>query len=76
MLLRDNGGLLLIRSGYGMARRGSEETDEATDERFPGTLVCMRVATDRPLDIQAVYRQLDQLAPNRDPEDDDDIDVG
>jgi len=67
LLLRDNGGVLVVRSGTGEVYSGAQEGARETPIRFPGTLVALRARTDRPLDIGAVYGRL---------EDDDDGDRG
>lgn len=58
LLLRENGGLLLVRSGGGAVYAGVEEGSEIRDVAFPGTLVALQARTDRPLDINRVYRML------------------
>lgn len=64
MLLRANGGALLVRSGYG-AVTSDEAGEHATLEnaRMPGTLVAIRARSDRPLNINAVYEQLEREHP-------------
>lgn len=70
MLLAANGGSLLVRSGNG-AVYSSLEADLRTEvESMPGTLVALRARTDRPLDMNAVYSQLEIEHPN--PTSDDD----
>ncbi len=59
LLLRDNGGLLVVRSGAGEVYSGSQEGARETPIYFPGTLVALRARTDRPLDIRAVYGRLE-----------------
>lgn len=59
LLLRDNGGLLLVRSGRGEVYSGREEGGRDTEIAFPGTLVALRARTDNPLDLRPVYRRLD-----------------
>jgi anti-sigma regulatory factor (Ser/Thr protein kinase) len=58
LLLRENGGLLLVRSGEGAVYAGAEEGTQIRDVAFPGTLVALQARTDRPLDINRVYRML------------------
>lgn len=65
LLLRDNGGLLLVRSGSGEVYSGAEEGARETDISFPGTLVALRARTDRPLDLGPVYRRLDDDDGNK-----------
>jgi anti-sigma regulatory factor (Ser/Thr protein kinase) len=72
MLLRANGGSLLVRSGYGAVIAG-ESGERATLEDAPmrGTLVALRARTDRPLNINAVYEQLERDHPHDHDADDD-----
>jgi anti-sigma regulatory factor (Ser/Thr protein kinase) len=70
MLLAANGGSLLVRSGNGAVYSGSTEEVRTEPETMPGTLVALRARTDRPLDINAVYQQLEHDHP--DPPSDDD----
>jgi len=58
LLLRDNGGSLLVRSGTGLVVGGAEDRAESTAVGLTGTLVAVRARTDRPLDLRAVYRRL------------------
>ncbi len=71
-LLAANGGSLLVRSGYGAVYSGSSEEVRTEPEFLPGTLVSLRARTDRPLDINAVYEQLEHEHPDPDTTDDDD----
>lgn len=64
LLLRENGGTLLVRSGEGAVYAGAKEGSQIRDVAFPGTLVALQARTDRPLDINRVYRMLDD--PNGD----------
>jgi len=66
LLLRDNGGVLLLRSGSGEVYSGAEDGARETPIRFPGTLVALRARTDRPLDIRAVYGRLDDADDHED----------
>lgn len=59
LLLAANGGLLLVRSGYGAVYSGSTDEVRTETEFMPGTLVALRARTDRPLDINALYQQLE-----------------
>lgn len=68
LLLEANGGLLLIRSGYGSVHAGSVDRAALEDAELPGTLVALRARTDRPLDINSVY---DHLELDRASSDDD-----
>lgn len=69
-LLAANGGSLLVRSGYGAVYAGSTDETRTEAEYMPGTLVTLRARTDRPLNINAVYQQLEHDHP--DPMSDDD----
>ena len=60
LLLRSNGGQLLVRSGHAAVCRGADETEEEREIHFPGTIVALRAHTDAPLDIDQVYRELDE----------------
>lgn len=59
LLLRENGGTLVVRSGSGAVYSGVDERAEVTAVSFPGTLVALRARTDRPLDLGPIYRRLD-----------------
>lgn len=59
LLLEANGGLLFVRSGHGLAEAGARASEATLDLALPGTLIAIRVCTDRPLDIDSVYLQLD-----------------
>jgi hypothetical protein len=71
MLLAANGGSLLVRSGNGAVYSGATNESRTVDARMPGTIVALRARTDQPLDINAVYRQLEDDHPNHTPLDDD-----
>jgi anti-anti-sigma regulatory factor/anti-sigma regulatory factor (Ser/Thr protein kinase) len=58
LLLRANGGLLMIRSGYGAVYSGHREDGFVRKVSLPGTLVTIRALADRELNINAVYREL------------------
>jgi anti-sigma regulatory factor (Ser/Thr protein kinase) len=60
LLLRGNGGQLLVRSGHAVVCRGANETEEENDMSFPGTIVAIRAHTNAPLDIDQVYRELSE----------------
>lgn len=64
LLLEANGGLLLVRSGYGSVYAGG--VDQARMESFvmPGTLVALRARTDRALNILSVYEDLERDHPD------------
>ena len=72
LLLRANGGSLLVRSGYGAVYEGASDQVTLEQARMPGTLVALRARTDRPLNINAVYEQLDRDYPRHDADDDSD----
>jgi hypothetical protein len=69
-LLAANGGSLLVRSGCGAVYSGATDEVRTEAESMPGTLVVLRARTDRPLDMNAVYQQLEDDHP--DPAHDDD----
>lgn len=60
-LLAANGGQLLVRSGYGAMLRGAAEADMIRADHMPGTLVAIRICTDRPLNIREVYRKFEHV---------------
>lgn len=76
LLLRENGGFFLIRSGNGAVYAGSKEEAVTTRTVFPGTLVALRARTDRPLDIKHVYRRLTEHDDDADSEEADDDQAG
>lgn len=59
LLLGLNEGRLLVRSGRGQVIRGAKNSDRIVDQDLPGTLVGMRLRTDRPLDFHVAYDLLD-----------------
>jgi hypothetical protein len=59
LLLALNEGRLLVHSGKGHVLRGANPSDRMVEHDLPGTLVGMRLRTDRPLDFQAAYEALD-----------------
>lgn len=63
LLLAANGGLVLVRSGYGSVLTGSQERVRLEDVALPGTLVALRARMDQPLDINAVYGLLERDHP-------------
>jgi anti-sigma regulatory factor (Ser/Thr protein kinase) len=63
MLLAENGGYMLVRSGRGEVVRGAKTERRTCDALMPGTVVSLRANMDRPLDITAIYRQLEQVQP-------------
>lgn len=62
-LLRGNGGVLVVRSGRGAVYSGVQDARDVRAVAFPGTLVALRARTDRPLNINAVYRELEDAHP-------------
>jgi hypothetical protein len=70
MLLAANGGSLLVRSGSGAVYSGSTTEMRTEPESMPGTLVALRARTDRPLDINAIYQQLENDHPSLESHDD------
>lgn len=60
ILLALNEGRLLVRSGRGHVLRGAKPSDRMVNQYLPGTLVGMRLRTDRPLDFQAAYDALNK----------------
>lgn len=70
-LLAANGGSLLVRSGYGAVYSGLTDEVRTESEFMPGTLVALRARTDRPLDINAVYQQLEHDHPRPTSDDND-----
>ena len=67
LLLRTNGGQLLVRSGVGAVYSGAQERATVARVSLPGTLVVLRARTDHPLNIaRDVYPKLNDEANNRD----------
>jgi hypothetical protein len=58
LLLASNGGTLAVRSGVGAVYTGIRERTLVRQVAFPGTMVALRARTDRPLNINEVYKQL------------------
>ena len=63
LLLEANGGLLLVRSGYGSVRAGVVDEAKLEAVALPGTIVALRARTDRTLDINSVYAHLEREHP-------------
>ena len=63
LLLAENGGQMVVRSGHGRVVRGAKTESKLCDAYLPGTVVSLRASMDNPLDITAIYRQLEQLQP-------------
>lgn len=59
LLLEANGGTLYVRSGRGSVYRGASDREQPRDLALPGTLVALRARTDRPLNVEEVYRLLE-----------------
>jgi anti-sigma regulatory factor (Ser/Thr protein kinase) len=62
LLLKENGGFLMVRSGKATVYAGSKEEATVARTAFPGTIVALRARTDRPLNIKHVYRTLNEIA--------------
>lgn len=60
LLLKLNGGQLLVRSGRGHVQRGASEADRVVDMSLPGTLVAMRFNTDEPFNYKKAYDLLEK----------------
>jgi hypothetical protein len=60
MLLQTNDGSLLVRSGHGSVQRGSRLIEQLVDAQLPGTLIGLRIRTDRPLDYKQAYALLNK----------------
>jgi anti-sigma regulatory factor (Ser/Thr protein kinase) len=63
-LLGLNGGRLLVRSGFGHVQRGARTVDKLEDEHLPGTVVGLRIKTDRPFDFTLAWNQLTDALNN------------
>lgn len=61
LLLKRNTGALLVRSGRGKVLGGGDDHAETVERDFQGTIVSMRAHTERPLDVNAIYAELDRL---------------
>jgi len=61
LLLRENGGFFMVRSGNGAVYAGSEERTGEARTAFPGTIVALRARTDRPLNMKRVYGTLTRI---------------
>lgn len=57
-LLGLNGGRLLVRSGHGHVQRGAHMVDRMEEPHLPGTVVGLRIRTDRPFDFASAWDQL------------------
>lgn len=64
MLLAANGGSFLVRSGNAAVYSGAVDEARIETATLPGTLVALRASTDRPLDINAIYTQLQHDHPD------------
>lgn len=71
LLLTANGGRLNVRSGAGNVMRGANTYDKVEEHALPGTVVAMRIKTNRRFDSRAAWDALDLLTGNV-----VDIDVG
>jgi hypothetical protein len=63
-LLGLNGGRLLVRSGFGHVQRGARTVDKLEGEHLPGTVVGLRIKTDRPFDFTLAWNQLTDALNN------------
>jgi anti-sigma regulatory factor (Ser/Thr protein kinase) len=59
LLLEINDGRLIVWSGEGKVEFGENPTEKKVD-RLPGTLVVLRLHTDRPFDLQTAYQRLER----------------
>jgi ABC-type transporter Mla MlaB component/anti-sigma regulatory factor (Ser/Thr protein kinase) len=57
-LLEMNEGRLVVRSGHGYVQYGERNAEKTTELPFPGTLVALRLHTDRPFDFEKAYELL------------------
>jgi anti-sigma regulatory factor (Ser/Thr protein kinase) len=57
-LLGVNGGRLMVRSGHGHVQRGAKTVDRIESDSLPGTVVGLRIRTDRPFDFTQAWNQL------------------
>jgi len=64
LLLALNGGRLMVRSGHGHVQRGANMVDKVEQEYLPGTLVGMRLRTDRPFDYSKAWQALGDAIKN------------
>lgn len=69
LLLRENGGFFMVRSGKAAVYAGSQEEAVVARTPFPGTIVALRARTDRPLNIKHVYRTLGEIEDELDARD-------
>ncbi|HEX6781775.1 MAG TPA: hypothetical protein VF125_07060 [Solirubrobacterales bacterium] len=58
-LLEMNDGRLIVWSGKGKVQFGEKHAEKRVDE-MPGTVVALRLHTDRPFDISTAYRRLNE----------------
>jgi hypothetical protein len=63
-LLGLNGGRLLVRSGYGHVQRGARTVDKIEEQYLPGTVVGLRIRTDRSFDFVRAWDQLTAALDN------------
>jgi anti-sigma regulatory factor (Ser/Thr protein kinase) len=59
VLVETNQGILHIRSGHASVTAGAVERRASTTLHVPGTLVGLRVRTDRPFEVGAAYEALE-----------------
>ena len=53
-----------VRSGFGHVQRGARTVDKLEDEHLPGTVVGLRIKTDRPFDFTLAWNQLTDALNN------------
>lgn len=58
-LLEMNDGRLIVWSGRGKVQFGEQDAEKRVDE-MPGTVVALRLHTDRPFDISTAYQRLNE----------------
>lgn len=58
-LMRSNGGVVGIRSGFAAVMRGGTHSEELRTASFPGTMIVLDIRTDRPLDLTRAYAEME-----------------
>jgi anti-sigma regulatory factor (Ser/Thr protein kinase) len=71
-LLEINDGRLIVWSGEGKVQFGEKHLEKRVD-RFPGTVVILRLHTDRPFDIATAYERLNRAIEEIEGSADDDV---
>lgn len=72
LLLELNDGRLIVWSGEGKVQLGEKSYEKKVDD-LPGTLVALRLHTDRPFDIATAYERLSQAIQDIEGPVDDDV---